>query len=199
MSENKTEGIILKMIPYKDHHRIIQILTPDSGIISLLAKGVSRPKMQALLSPLTQLEIVYRKKGSDLYFFKEGFVIEHHHFLRERWDLLESAGKIASALLHSQFPEKAAPDLYLLLIACLKHLPYFQEPVTVIALFYLKLLTHEGVIAWEQPALFPLSYSQEAWNKLKNLAHAKSFRAHYDQKGWGDIAQQLEKLLKTLL
>ena len=49
MSEIKTEGIILKMIPYKDHHRIVQIFTPDSGIISLLAKGVSRPKMQALL------------------------------------------------------------------------------------------------------------------------------------------------------
>jgi DNA repair protein RecO (recombination protein O) len=199
MSEIKTEGIILKMIPYKDHHRIIQIFTPDSGIISLLAKGVSRPKMQALLSPLTQLEIVYRKKGSDLCFFKEGFVIEHHHFLRERWDLLESAGKIASALLQSQFPEKAAPDLYKLLIACLKHLPYFQQPATLIALFYLKLLTHEGVIAWERPALFPLSYPQQTWNELKNLAHAKSFRAHYAQIGLGDTALQLENLLKTLL
>ncbi len=199
MSEIKTEGIILKMIPYKDHHRIIQILTPDSGILSLLAKGVSKPKMQALLSPLTQLEIVYRKKGSDLFFFKEGFVIEHHHFLRERWDLLESAGKIASALLQSQFPEKAAPDLYRLLIACLKHLPHFEEPTTLITLFYLKLLTHEGVVAWDLPELFPLSYSRTAWDQLKNLAHAKSFSAHYLQKGFGETVPQLEKLLKSLL
>ena len=199
MSEIKTEGIILKMIPYKDHHRIVQILTPDSGILSLLAKGVSRPKMQALLSPLTQLEVVYRKKGSDLCFFKEGFVIEHHHFLRQRWELLESAGKIAGALLQSQFPEKAAPGLYRLLIACLKHLPHFKEPATLITLFYLKLLTHEGVVAWDLPELFPLSYTRTVWEQLKNLAHTKSFSAHYQQKGFGETVSQLEKLLKTLL
>jgi DNA repair protein RecO (recombination protein O) len=199
MSEIKTEGIILKMIPYKDHHRILQILTPDSGVLSFLAKGVSKPKLQSLLSPLTQLEVVYRKKGSDLCFFKEGFVIEHHHFLRERWDLLESAGKIAGAVLQSQFPEKAAPDLYRLLIACLKQLPHFKEPSTLITLFYLKLLTHEGVIAWDLHSLFPLSCPQSIWSELKNLAHAKSFRAHYDRKGFGEVVPQLEKLLKTLL
>ncbi len=199
MSEIKTEGIILRATPYKDHHRIMQILTPDSGILSLMAKGVSKPKLQSLLSPLTQLEVVYRKKGSDLCFFKEGFVIEHHHFLRESWQLLESAGKIAGAVLQSQFPEKAAPDLYRLLIACLKQLPYFQQPSTLITLFYLKLLTHEGVISWDLHTLFPLSFSHAAWSGLKDLAHAKSFRAHYDRKGFGEIAVQLEGLLKTLL
>lgn len=187
------------MIPYKDHHRIIQILTPDSGILSLMAKGVSKPKMQSLLSPLTQLEIVYRKKGSDLCFFKEGIVIEHHHFLRGSWQLLESAGKIAGAILSSQFPEKAAPDLYRLLIACLKHLPHFKEPATLITLFYLKLLSHEGVISWDEHMLFPLSYPHTTWSELKNLANAKSFRTHYDRKGFGEIVPQLEKLLKSLL
>ena len=199
MSEIKTEGIILKMVPYKDHHRIMQILTPDSGILSLMAKGVSKPKLQSLLSPLTQLEVVYRKKGSDLCFFKEGFVIEHHHFLRERWDLLESAGKIAGAVLRSQFPEKAAPDLYRLLIACLKQLPHFKEPATLITLFYLKLLSHEGVISWDQRDLFPLSCSLSTWSELKNLANAKSFSAYHDHKGLGAIALELEKILKVLL
>lgn len=199
MSEIKTEGIILKMIPYKDHHRVIQLLTPDHGILSLLAKGVSKPKLQSLLSPLTQLEVVYRKKGSDLYFFKEGFVIEDHHFLRTRWDLLASAGKIAGALLQTQFPGKAAPDLYRLLIACLKQLPHFQFPSTLVTLFYLKLLTHEGVITWEKPELFPLSCSLTSWNNLKNLAQSRSFKAHYDNQEMGNYSSQLEKLLKSLL
>ena len=199
MSEIKTEGIILKMIPYKDHHRIMQILTPDCGILSLMAKGVSKPKLQSLLSPLTQLEVVYRKKGSDLCFFKEGFVIEHHHFLRESWQLLESAGKMANAILHSQFPEKASPDLYRLLIASFKQLPHFKEPSTLITMFYLKLLSHEGVISWDEHALFPLSCTHATWSELKNLAHAKSFKAHYDQKGFGNIMIELEKQLKILL
>ncbi len=199
MSEIKTEGIILKMIPYKDHHRIMQILTPDSGILSLMAKGVSKPKMQSLLSPLTQLEVIYRKKGSDLCFFKEGVVIQHHHFLRESWQMLESAGKMATAISRSQFPEKAAPDLYRLLIASLKQLPHFEEPATLITLFYLKLLSHEGVLSWDQHELFPIPCSHAIWSELKNLAHTKSFSAYHSYKGLGDINIQLEKLLKDLL
>jgi DNA repair protein RecO (recombination protein O) len=199
MSEIKTEGIILKMVPYKDHHRILQILTPGSGMISMMAKGVSKPKLQSLLSPLTRLELVYRKKGSDLCFFKEGFVIERHYFLREKWSLLESAGRMTNAILHTQFPEKAAPDLYRLLVACLKQLPYFREPSTLITLFYLKLLTHEGVISWDQHSLFPLSFSHSIWSELKNLAYAKSFRVYYGRQEFGEIMLQLEKLLKTLL
>ena len=199
MSEIKTEGIILKTVPYKDHHKIIKILTPDSGIISLMAKGVTKPKLLSLLSPLTQLELVYRKKGSDLCFFKEGFVIEHHHFLRQRWDLLEAAGKMAGAILTPQFPEKAAPDLYKLLTASLKQLPHFQEPTTLTTLYYLKLLTHEGVIAWDLQTHFPLSCSPALWQELKQLAHAKSFRAHHDRKGLGVVSLELEKTLKILL
>ena len=98
-----------------------------------------------------------------------------------------------------QFPEKAAPDLYRLLIACLKQLPHFKEPTTLIILFYLKLLSHEGVISWDQHDLFPLSCTHATWSELKNLAHAKSFRAHYDRKGLGTIALELEKILKVLL
>ncbi len=199
MSEIKTEGIILKTVPYKDHHKIIKILTPDSGIISLMAKGVTKPKLLSLLSPLTQLELVYRKKGSDLCFFKEGFVIEHHHFLRQRWDLLEAAGKMAGAILTTQFPEKAAPDLYKLLTASLKQLPHFQESSTLTTLYYLKLLTHEGVIAWDLQTHFPLSCSPALWQELKQLAHAKSFRTYHDYKGLGVVSLELEKILKILL
>jgi DNA repair protein RecO len=199
MSEIKTEGIILKITPYKDHQRILQVLTRDSGILSLMAMGVAKPKIQSLLSPLTQLEVVYRKKGSGLCLFKEGAAIEYHHFLRERWDLLESAGKMAGATLHSQFPEKAAPDLYHLLTACLKQLPYFEAPSTLITLFYLKLLTHEGVIAWDLHSLFPLPLPHATWAELKTLAHAKSFRAHYGRIGLDALVPQLENLLKVLL
>lgn len=199
MSEIKTEGIILKMIPYKDHHRVIQLLTPHQGILSLLAKGVSKPKMQALLSPLSQLEIVYRKKGSDLFFFKEGHSIESHHFLRTKWALLEAAGKMGSSLLQTQFPGKASPQLYQLFIACLKQLPHFQNPSTLVALFYLKLLTHEGVISWDHPTLFPLSCSTSVWNDLKNLAQTRSFRAYYHLQEIGHLSPQLEQLLKNLL
>lgn len=199
MSEIKTEGIILKVTPYKDHHRIVQIFTPDSGALSVMAKAVSKPSLQSLLSPLTQLEIVYRKKGTELCFFKEGFAIEHHHFLRDRWDLLEAAGKIAGAILLTQLPGKSAPALYRLLTTSLKQLPHFQEPATLITLFYLKLLIHEGVVSSDLKTHLPLACSQATWDRLQALARTKSFRANYDQMGFKEIAEQLEKQLKSLL
>jgi DNA repair protein RecO (recombination protein O) len=197
MGEIKSEGIILKTTPYKDHHRIIQIFTPNDGLLSLFAKGISRPKLQSLLSPLSQIEVIYRKKTSDLYFFKEGFIIQSHHFLRTEWKILEAAGKMGSVLLQTQLPGKASPELYKLLIASLKQLPHFQDPSTLILLFYLKLLTYEGVISWDSPAFFP--FPSPHWAELKKLAHTRSFREHYNQKGLGNLVPQLEKLLRELL
>lgn len=199
MSDIKTEGIILKIIPYKDHDRIIQILTHESGMISLLAKGVLKPKLHALLSPLTQLEIVCRKKGSDLFFFKEGFLIENYHFLRTRWELLEAAGRMGGAILQTQLPGKAASRLYQLLTASLKQLPHFEHPATLVVLFYLKLLMHEGVIAWDEQSLFPIPCPNHAWIALKNLALTRSFRPYYQQKGYENFVPQLEKVLKVVL
>lgn len=197
MGEIKTEGIILRITPYKDHHRIIQIFTPDNGILSLFAKGISKPKLQSLLSPLSQIEVIYRKKTTDLYFFKEGFTIENHHFLRTEWKFLEAAGKMGGALLQTQLPGKAAPELYKLLIASLKQLPHFDEPSTLVTLFYLKLLTYEGVISWDLASSFPLPCSN--WSELKNLAQTRSFKEHHSRRGLRDFSIELEKLMKVLL
>ena len=197
MGEIKSEGIILKITPYKDHHRVIQIFTPTDGMLSLFARGVSKPRLQSLLSPLSQIEVIYRKKTSDLYFFKEGSTLENHHFLRTEWRLLEAAGKMGIALLQTQLPGKAAPELYKLLLATFKQLPHFEDPTTLVVLFYLKLLTYEGVISWDSPASFPLPCSN--WDELKNLAQTRSFRSHYKHKNIENCIPQLEKLLKELL
>ena len=50
----EVEGIILKETPYKEHSKIIQILTKEYGLISVVAKGVKSPK-----SKLRALSIRY--------------------------------------------------------------------------------------------------------------------------------------------
>jgi len=196
VAEIKTEGIVLKVIPYKDHHRIVHLFTPHEGVLSFLAKGVSKPQLQSLLSPLSHIEVVLRKKTSDLYFFQEGTLLESHHFLRASWPLLEAAGRLGGALLKTQLPGKPAPDLYHLLIACLKQLPRFEEPATLATLFILKLLTYEGVVAWDHPSLFPIPCPN--WPTLKELAETRSFRTWYALKDLSETLPDLETLLISL-
>ena len=39
----EVEGIILKETSYKEHSKIIQILTKEHGLISVIAKGSKSP------------------------------------------------------------------------------------------------------------------------------------------------------------
>jgi DNA repair protein RecO (recombination protein O) len=198
MRSLKSEGIILKIIPYQDHHRIIQLLTPEHGFMSLLAKGATKPRLQSLLSPFTHLEFVYIKK-SDMGFFKEGFSLEKHHFLREKWSLLEAAGKMGNALLHTQLPEKPAPLLYQLLLTSFKQLPLFKSASTLVVLFYLKLLTHEGVISWKSPSHFPLPMPLRIWEKLKNIAMTTTFSPFYEDTETAQLEEEIRKIVMGLL
>jgi len=195
--EIKTEGIILRVIPFKETHRIVTLFSQEAGIISLLAKKISTPEKLALLSPFSRIEVIYRKGHSELFSFKDGTLLSHHLFLREKWDYMENAGKMAQAILQSQLPGKPAPLLYSLLISCLKQLPYFEQPSTLLLIFYLKLLTHEGHISWEDPSHFPLPPDQ--WTQLKELAHIRSFQQLRQQKGLEMILKSLERKLKDIL
>src|ERR1700690_889477 len=104
MADEKVEGIVLRTTPYKESHRIITLFTPQAGMVSFMAKQVRTPEKMVLLSPFSHIEVIYRKKLSDLYMFKDGSLIADNLFLREKWDYLEMAGKMAQILLHSQLP-----------------------------------------------------------------------------------------------
>jgi len=199
MTIERVEGIILKSTLYKESHRIIQMFTSEAGLISVMVKGVKTPERMALLSPFSQIEVFFRKKLSDLYSLKDGSLIAGNLFLREKWDYLETAGKMAQLILHSQMPGKPAPLLYALLLACLKQLPHFEEPAPLLLLFYLKLLTHEGLLSLDNRAAFPISIPGDQWETMIELARSKSFKGLHKRKGLAPLLHQLEKHLKNLV
>jgi DNA repair protein RecO (recombination protein O) len=58
MSE-KTLAFILHRIPFKETDLILKCLTPDFGVLSLLAKGAKRSKTQAYFEPFHLMEIEF--------------------------------------------------------------------------------------------------------------------------------------------
>ncbi|MCK4934174.1 MAG: DNA repair protein RecO, partial [Simkaniaceae bacterium] len=73
----KTQGITLQSIPYKEKQRIISVFTKDEGIISLIIKGLSEKKISflSLTTPFCLADIIYKKGRSDIYFLKDVSII----------------------------------------------------------------------------------------------------------------------------
>ena len=109
----ETEGILLATFPYLQEGRIVKFFTP-SGILSFFLKKLSHKKAgsHALLSPLSEMELHYFETKNKLFFLKDFSSLNLHLDLRKSFSHLQSAGKMAKALLNSQMPEKRAPFLY---------------------------------------------------------------------------------------
>ncbi len=149
MLEEKSQGIVLRSIDYKDSQRIISLFTYEQGLISIIVKGISRKNLRllALTAPFTEIETVYKKGRSDLYLFADGSILDDHLELRKSLECLTTAGHLAHAILTSQLPGKPVPELYLLFRAYFKQIATFTDPSPLVPSFQLKLLKHEGLLA----------------------------------------------------
>jgi DNA repair protein RecO (recombination protein O) len=186
----KTEGVVLRSLVYGENARILTLFTREAGLISLIVKGVSgkRVYLLSLCSPFCSGEFIYRKGGSDLYRFQDGTIVDEHISLRREWRYIETAAVLARALLQSQLPGKSAPLLYALFLAYLKQIPQFENRPTLVASFKLKLLLHEGLLAFEQET-----------SPIQALLAARSFRSLKEIEISPDLVDKIEELFNRAL
>jgi len=207
MTDKRVEGVVLRATPYRENDRILTVLTPDRGVISLYVRGLSKnkPAVLNLTTPLCRAEFIFKKGRSDLYRFLDGSIIDLHLPLRRSYRHLEVACKILQAILKTQMPGKDSYALYLLLISFLKKLPEAKEAETFWATFQLKLLKHEGLLEIAEkclscasaPAMQILdgesrcagcgeehgfSFKDEEWKTLRTLFDVRSFNPLLDLK-----------------
>lgn len=197
--DEKTEGIVLRAFDYKDRQRIITLFTPDSGIISLIIKGLSSKnyRLLALASPFSQVEVLFKRGKSELFRYLDGTILDEHLALRQQYSYLQTAGSLAHAILHSQLPGKPSSALYHLFKAFLKQVPTFENQAPLLASFRLKLLRHEGLLYLsptcthcDQPATFlaegestcfdhqsspSLAFNSQEWQLLTLLESTQQF------------------------
>jgi DNA repair protein RecO (recombination protein O) len=201
MHEERTQGIVLRSLEYKDSQRIITAFTPI-GLISLVVKGITQRNIQllTLTGAFCEGEFLFKRGRSDLLSFLDGSVLDCHLFLRERLASLQTAGNLAQVILSSQLDGKSSFDLYQLFRFYLKQIPSFESPACLLSSFQLKLLAHEGLLALspecnrctDKRAEFlskgeslcnahPLEegfhFSSDEWTLLMQLQQAKQFSA----------------------
>lgn len=206
MQEEKTEGIVLRSLEYKDSQRIITAFTP-LGLISLIVKGISHRNGQTLTltSPFCEGEFLFKRNRSDLLAFLDGSIIDSHLTLRQRLSSLKIAGSLAHAILSSQFDGKASVDLYQLFRFYLKNIPAFESPDSLLASFQLKLLAHEGLLSLSSNCNRCKEKKAEFLSRGESLCNAHPFEEHFhfSPDEWIDLIQLQQakqfSQLRTLL
>ncbi len=81
MAIEKSAGLILRVIPFRDTSRILTAYTAEHGLVSLLAKGVRGPKPRfgAALELFATSDLVYYHKDSrELQLLSQATLLEPH-------------------------------------------------------------------------------------------------------------------------
>ena len=107
MSIRKTQALVLRSIRYGETSKIVTMLTPDSGKLSVLARGARKVKSRfgGSLEPFTHIALVYYEKETrDLQYVSEVHVIDA--FLKVR----DNIEKTYTALALIEMCQKAVHD-----------------------------------------------------------------------------------------
>ncbi len=81
MPIEKSEALILRVIPFRDTSKILTAYSAEHGLVSLLAKGVRGPKPRfgAALELFAAVDLVYYQKDSrELQLLSEASLLEAH-------------------------------------------------------------------------------------------------------------------------
>ncbi|MGL5263691.1 MAG: DNA repair protein RecO [Candidatus Rhabdochlamydia sp.] len=220
MEYEKTEGIVLRSLPYQDKNRIITVFTDCYGVLQLIIKGISakRTDKLALSSLLCQGEYLFYRGKSSLMHFVDGSILSEHLQLRTKLQHIQAAASLSQIILTSQLPHKPAPKVYQFFYKCLKAIPSFKDPAPLINSFCIKLLKQEGLLILqpfcslcEKEAIalyrgesfcnshapkFSFKFSQEEWATLLILAYATTFSQLQDLTLSENLQQKINQLFQ---
>ena len=139
MANMTTQGIVLRRADYREHDRMLPLLTPFSGRVETVARGCRKPGSPLMSSAELFAYgeyVLYQGKGrSGVVSFS---LIDSFYPLREDYDRLRFASYMLQILEAQAIPGDRADRLFQLLIRSLKRLCYMPlEPRAVTAAFLL--------------------------------------------------------------
>ena len=139
-------GVILVSREYKDKDRMLSILTPDKGLISVCAKGCGKPGSKTSFAALPFLVCDFVISISHgFYYLKEGNIIEANKDLMNSFEALTVASHISDCLIYASTAAEDFSDTYKLAVYALYSLSHMTDRFLLIySAFNWRLLTIQG-------------------------------------------------------
>lgn len=140
------QGIVLRSYPFGEADRVVVLLSPNSGKIRTVAKGVRKTKSRfgGRLEPFTHVDLVLYE-GRNLDTITQVAVLEPFPKLRVDLDAVVAAGTMVEAADAVAQEEESSIRLFLLLQRGLKALEAGKFGPDLITSFLLKLADVVGV------------------------------------------------------
>ena len=147
MGELKTEGIVLRYADYKDADRMLTLLTPDYGLISVSARGVRRQNAKLRFAAELFTYGSYMLNDKNSRYALMGCVLKDKAFdsLREDIDKMCAASAMVEIINYAG-TQQPQPELFELLRGCLFTLCSGTPPKALLALFIARLLKISGYL-----------------------------------------------------
>lgn len=143
--DEKTQGLVLKLIDYKDADKLASIFTFDHGIITAKFVGVRREKakLKALAQPFTFADFNFTTRAGNKVVAGANMIDNFYHLMMDYNKTI--CGYIVLDIIKSLLPEnKPEQDIFVLSVSSLKKIEEENEFVATID-FILKFLNFSGV------------------------------------------------------
>ena len=142
MPNDVYNGIVLRATDYRESDRILNILTRERGLIAVTARGGRKPnsKYAAITQLFTYGEIEVNERFGKLQ-LSSAAVLESFYSIRESYEQLLSATRLANAAEHIAEKDQPNDELFILLYNSLSVIAYGEnDPKDIELCFMAKLL-----------------------------------------------------------
>jgi DNA repair protein RecO (recombination protein O) len=141
----REQGVVLRTHRLGEADKIVVVLTEGRGKVRAVAKGIRKTKSKfgARLEPMTHVELQLYE-GRELDTITQAETLETFRHVREDLERVGRAGALLEAV--DQLAQEREPNvaLYRMLLGALRSLAK-NDSVLIVASFYWKLLSQEGV------------------------------------------------------
>jgi len=142
--DEKTQGLVIKLIDYKDADKLASIFTYDYGVITAKFVGVKKEKakLKAVAQPFTFADFNFTMRANNRVVSGANLIDNFYQLLLDYNKTI--CGYIVLDIIKTILPEsKPEQDLFLLTINALKNIETKNEYVITIG-FILKFLNFSG-------------------------------------------------------
>ena len=143
--EEKAEGIVISSVSYGESDKILNIFTPNKGVISAKIKGVKKAgaKLKFAQEPFCFAEFIFTKKGEYRTVIGAS-LIDTFYPIRESVESLYSASVVLEYIKKFLKENIVSPKLFMLCISTLKNIAYEKKALNALTEFLVNALSLSG-------------------------------------------------------
>ena len=140
-------GLIIRSSEYKEKDRLLSVLTSDRGLITICAKGVSKPgsSLGCFSMPYMLCDFVVTVSHG-YYYLKDASIIESNSKIMDSLEQMTVAAHISSCLMDCTLQSENAKEAYELAVYAYYNLANYKDKYLLIySAFNWRLLTVAGL------------------------------------------------------